>query len=56
MTRHHVGPVGTTSCDARRSGRPGQRAANQITIAAVIVATFLTVVIGIATTLIITLG
>jgi hypothetical protein len=56
VTRHHAGPVGTTSCDARRSGSPGQRAANQITIAATIVTIFLTVVIGIATTLIITLG
>lgn len=52
MTPQRARTVGTTSRDARRSERPGQRAANQITIAVTLFAIYLTIVICIATAII----
>ena len=52
MTPHPAGTAVTTSCDARRSERPGQRVANQFTIAVGLVTIHLTVVICMATAII----
>ena len=55
MKPHRAGAAGTTSCPVRRSERPGQRVANQITIACILFAAYLTAVIAIATTVILAL-